>query len=330
MGEFGLIDKIKSIVGRPGHKVIKGIGDDCAVIDASGKKLLLLTTDLLVEGVHFRKDFIAPEKLGRKALAVNISDVAAMGGKPLYALLSLAAPREIDVAYIDDIVSGIAAMAVESEVELVGGDVSLSSQTIVINIALIGEVDGDNALYRSGAAPGQAIFVTGQLGASAAGLDILNRGVRIEKYASLIDSHISPRPHLKEAEILSSSGVVASLIDVSDGLVSDLGHICQESKVGAILKQTELPIPDKCRQYCEDFKLNPLSFALYGGEDYVLLGTIPDHSFYGLRELMKSRGCMLYVIGKVTDESGIRLQGESGIIREVAPGGYDHFRSEQD
>jgi thiamine-monophosphate kinase len=327
LGEFGLIDRINSMVGLPGGRVIKGIGDDCAVIESSGDKATLLTTDMLVEGIHFRREFISPEKLGRKALAVNISDIAAMGGKPLCALLALAVPRQTEVEYINQIVSGIISMAGETGVEFAGGDLSQSPEQIIINLFLTGEVSRDKVVYRSGAGPKQTIFVTGHLGSSAAGLDILNRGIKMEKYAQLVDAHISPRPHLLEGETISSSSSATSLIDISDGLLADLEHICRESNVGAVIRQAELPISDSCRQYCADFKLNPLDFALHGGEDYVLLGTVPEHSFYKLKDLMKSKGCSINYIGKTTEEPGIRLQDESGVIRAAGSGGYDHFKN---
>ena len=182
LGEFGLIEKIKSIIGSPGDSVIKGIGDDCAVVEKSGGNAMLLTTDVLVEGVHFTKGFINPENLGRKALAINISDIAAMGGTPRYALLSLAAPESTETGYIGELISGIDSMANEFGVSVLGGDTSLSPDGLIVNIFVIGEALKDNVLYRYGAKPGQVIFVTGEVGSSAAGLDILKRGLKKEKY----------------------------------------------------------------------------------------------------------------------------------------------------
>lgn len=321
-----MIDRIRGKIGLPEGKVIKGIGDDCAVIRSSDDKAMLLTTDTLVEGIHFRREFSSPENLGRKTLAVNISDIAAMGGKPSCALLSLAVPAQTEAEFIEGLITGISSFAGESDIDLVGGDMSLSPERIIINLFLTGEAAADKIIYRSGAGPNQTVFVTGELGSAAAGLDILKRGISIEKYSSLKSAHVLPKPHLKEGEVLSSSGMATSLIDISDGLVADLGHICRESNVGAMIRQAELPISDVCLQYCEDFKLDPFDFALYGGEDYVLLGTVPEHSFYKLKDLMKSNGCSIYFIGKTTDNQVIRLQDEKGEIIQADSDGYDHFK----
>jgi thiamine-monophosphate kinase len=182
LGEFGLIEKIKGIFSEPGGKVIKGIGDDCAVVESSNGRVTLLTTDVLLEGVHFKREYISPENLGCKAMAVNISDIAAMGGKPLYALITFASPETVETAYIEDILSGIKSISREFGIETIGGDTSLSPDRLIVNIFLVGEASKDEVLYRSGAGPGQVVFVTGELGSSAAGLDILNRGIKSEKY----------------------------------------------------------------------------------------------------------------------------------------------------
>ncbi len=326
LGEFGLIEKIRSIVGPPGENVLKGIGDDCAVAESADGKATLFTTDILVEGVHFTKGLISPENLGRKALAVNISDIAAMGGKPLYALLSLGAPKSAEIEYLDKLVSGMSSLAAEYEIDLIGGDTSLSPELLFITIFLAGESSKDKVLYRSGAGADQVIFVTGEVGSSAAGLDILRRALSIKKYSSLTGAHVSPRPHLKEGEIISSSGLATSLIDISDGVIADLGHICRESKVGALIRENDLPISEECKQYCQINGLDATDFALYGGEDYVLMGTVPEHLYYKLRDSMNSGGCSIYPIGRTKSEAGIRFQGRDGAIAEIEPNGYDHFK----
>jgi len=327
LGEFGLIEKIRDMVGLPGGNVLKGIGDDCAVVESSDGKVTLFTTDVLVEGVHFTKGFISPVNIGRKALAVNISDIAAMGGKPLYALLSLGVPESTEIEYLDKLVSGVSSLANEYKIDLIGGDTSLSPELLFIIVFLVGESSTDKVLFRSGAGAGEVIFVTGEVGSSAAGLDVLKRGLKIKKYGSLIDAHAKPRPHIKEGEIISSSGLATSLIDISDGVVADLGHICRESKVGALIKESDLPISQECTQYCHINDLNATDFALYGGEDYVLMGTVPEHLYYKFRDLMNSGGCTLYPIGRIKEETGIRLQNRDRVITEVEPEGYDHFKN---
>jgi len=228
LGEFGLIRKIKSIIGLPGDGVIKGIGDDCAVVEKSAGNVTLLTTDILVEKIHFKKEFTSPQNLGRKALAINISDIAAMGGSPLFALISLAAPESTEADYISKLISGVDSMADGFGVSVIGGDTSLSPDRLIINIFVIGKALKDRVLYRSGAKPEQIIFVTGEIGSSAAGLDILKRGIETEKYGWLINAHVSPYPHIKEGNMIASSGLATSLIDISDGVISDLRHICEE------------------------------------------------------------------------------------------------------
>ena len=330
LGEFGLIEKIRNQIGLPGGMVIKGIDDDCAVVEISGDRVALFTSDMLVEGVHFKKGFTDPADLGCKALAVNISDIAAMGGKPLYALLSLGAPITSEIDYIERMISGMKAMAGEYGVELIGGDTSLSPEALFISIFLVGESSKDAVLYRSGAGPEQVIFVTGEVGSSAAGLDILRRVVSIKKYASLMKAHLTPRPHIKEGEILSSSGMVTSLIDVSDGVIADLRHICDMSKVGAVIRQIDLPISQECRQYCDKYGIKPEEFALFGGEDYVLLGTVPEHAYYKLRDLMKSEGCSIFPIGRTKPGGDILIQNQDGEIIKAGAGGFDHFKGRQD
>jgi len=330
LGEFGLIEKIRDKIGKPGGKVVRGIEDDCAVVESSDDKVFLYTTDILIEGIHFKRAYTDPVNLGRKALAVNISDIAAMGGKPLYALLSLGAPKSTEVIFIDSMISGISSMAKEFGIQLVGGDTSLSPDTLFINIHLVGESPKERVLYRSGAGAEQVIFVTGEVGSSAAGLDILKRAVKIKKYTPLTDAHLCPRPHIREGEIISSSGLATSLIDISDGVIADLDHICRESKVGAVIRQKDLPILDLCHQYCGNYGLEAADFALYGGEDYVLMGTVPEHAYYKLRDLMKSEKCALFPIGKTKAEPGIRLQDRDGGLTGIESKGYDHFKSRRD
>jgi thiamine-monophosphate kinase len=325
-GEFELIEKIKGMFPAPGGGIVKGIGDDCAVVESSGDRVMLFTTDVLIEGVHFTKDLIDPENLGRKALAVNISDIAAMGGKPLYAILTLGSPEYVEVEFIEKILSGINSLAGEFDIEVIGGDTALSPERLMLDIFLVGESGKDEVLYRSGAGAGQVVFVTGKIGSSAAGLDILKKGIKSEKFEPLVRAHIMPRPHQKEGNLIASSGLATSLIDVSDGMVSDLRHICEGSKVGAVIKEDDLPISEECRLYCGSYGIDTLEFALFGGEDYVLMGTVPEHMYYKLRDQMKSGGCAFFPIGRTRKEPGILLQDKSGEIKKVEVRGYDHFR----
>jgi len=326
LGEFRFIDRITAgcLVRKEG--VIKAIGDDCCVFRTPGNRVTLLTTDMLVEDIHFLRNSITAYELGRKSMAVNISDIAAMGGIPGEAVISIAIPGTIEVEYLDELYEGMKSMARQFDVNLLGGDTTSSPQHLVINVALVGWAEEDEVLYRSGAKPGDVVFLTGEVGSSAAGLDLILSGKIFSRRDTLLEAHHNPLPQIKEGRIIAGLKAANSLIDVSDGVASDLGHICEESGVGAILEESRIPVTDTFRAYCSEFRLDCEKLMLHVGEDYVLLGSVPAESAGKLKNALESAGCKFYPIGTIVKGSGITLRGPDGSTREIAASGFDHFR----
>ena len=326
IGEFGFIDRIKAGCLIREKNVIKAIGDDCCVFRSTGDLVTLLTTDMLVENIHFIRNAMPPFSLGRKALAVNISDIAAMGGTPREAVISIAIPNSVDVEYLDALYDGMKSMAREFDVNLLGGDTTSSPEHLVINIALVGEEAEDEILYRSGAKPGDVIFLTGYVGSSAAGLDILLNNREIDCWTELMEAHYDPIPHVKAGRIIAGLKIANSMIDVSDGVASDLGHICFESNVGAVIKEEKIPVTRKFKEYCQKFNLDFEHLTLHAGEDYVLLGTVPREYSDKLEKALKAESCGYFPIGRIIEGAGIQIKRGDGSLKEINAKGYDHFK----
>ena len=326
IGEFGFIERIKRGCLIRDTNVIRGIGDDCCVFKSSGDKAILLTTDMLVERVHFLLDAIPPHKLGRKSLAVNISDIAAMGGTPREAVISIGVPDTVEVVLLDTLYDGMKSMAKEFDVNLLGGDTTSTPQYLVINIALVGEVREEEIMYRSGARVGDVIFLTGPVGSSAAGLDILLTRRFFEGRDYLLDAHYDPYPHVREGRIIAGTRIASSLIDVSDGVAADLGHICAQSNLGAMIGEERIPTTELFREYCERFNQDSKHLSLHVGEDYVLLGTVPRQLVDELEEALGMQGCDFYPIGEMISEPGIKLKDRNGSVEEIDATGWDHFK----
>ncbi len=326
IGEFGLIDRISKRFPPSKRSLLVGIGDDSAVLRPKKDMDILLTTDLLVEDIHFDLKYTTFRQLGYKALAVNISDIAAMGGIPKYLVVSLAVPGELDIKDIDELYKGIGMLAKRFEIELTGGDTSASKKGIFISIALLGDVEPGIAIARSGASVGDSIIVTGSLGDSSAGLEILKKGENAGRgYSYLRKKHLMPIPRVDEGRFLATNKLATSMIDVSDGLLSDLSHILDESGVGAELFLDKIPISAPLRRYAARVGASPLRFALSGGEDYELLFTASKRSISRIANnpLLKKTG--VSVIGQIVKRRGIRWSGEYDIGQEILRGGYDHF-----
>jgi thiamine-monophosphate kinase len=326
IGEFGFIERIKGGCLIRNENVIIGIGDDSCVFKTSAEVVSLLTTDMLVEQIHFLLEAIPPYQLGRKSLAVNMSDIAAMGGTPKEAVLSVAIPDTVDLEYLDALYDGMKAMAKEFEVNLLGGDTTSSPGPLIINIALVGEAQKEEVLYRSTAKVGDVVFLTGPVGSAAAGLDIILKGRGADEWEELIEAHHNPYPQIKTGRIIASMKVANSLIDVSDGVAADLGHICTESKLGAIIEEEMIPTTAQFRAYCAKFQENSRHLSLHVGEDYVLLGTVPEESATRLQKALESNGCQFHPVGKTVAESGLRLEGSDGSVEVIGAIGWDHFR----
>jgi thiamine-monophosphate kinase len=327
LGERGLIARLRRRLPPPGPEVLVGIGDDAAAVSWGGETLLL-TTDALLEGVHFRRSTATLRDVGAKAIAVNVSDIAAMGGEPRYALLTLALPPSLAVADVDELYAGIQDMAREHGVSVVGGDTCAAPGGVVLSVTLVGRVAGA-PLLRSGARPGDALLVTGTLGASAAGLAVLERGegaLPPAVIAAVLRSHRVPTPRVAEGRLIQASGWASAMIDLSDGLVTDLGHVAAESRVGARVDVDALPVSEATRTVARALGVDPLGWALSGGEDFELLFAAESDHAADLARLVTDRsGTPVHRIGEVRPaDEGVRFVDRGGRPYAVKPG-FDHF-----
>jgi len=328
IGEFGFIETIKEECITTSKNVIKGIGDDCAVFGPSSGRVMLFTTDMLVEDIHFLKSKMTPYQLGWKSIAVNLSDIAAMGGRPLVLLISLAIPSEMDVELIQDLYKGMKDICEHYKVNIVGGDTVASPDKLIVNISLVGDAKENEVLYRSGARPGDSIYLTGNVGDSFAGLKILKNEISSPKSIArhFIKIHNEPKPLIKTGMVIAASRLASAMIDVSDGLLSDLGHICKESGVGAMLLRRKIPLSSELKLLASRVGFNPLTLALSGGEDYHLLLTVPEVNIKGFEMLCKDKGLSpLYLIGEIREGKGIKMVNDDGSIEKMSIKGFNHF-----
>ena len=312
----------------PGVRV--GIGDDCAVLELGAGRLLLATTDLLVEDVHFRRRYATAADLGWKALAVNLSDIAAMGGRPRWALVALACPEGVTVEEAEAFYAGMLELAGAHDVAVVGGDTSASPRGWIVNVTLLGEAAPASVL-RSTATPGDVVAVTGALGRAAAGLAVLERGTAPAGVApaaveEVKAAHLRPRPRVREGQWLAAAGGVTAMIDLSDGLATDLGHISEESRVGSRIDLGRLPVDAIARLVADALGADPLAWATGGGEDYELLVTCTPGAFARLADgLAAATGTRLTAIGEIAPAGeGVRYRDAAGREVAVAPG-FEHF-----
>ena len=329
LGEFGLIERIAALAGTAAG-VELGIGDDTAVLDTGGPRLLLATIDSQIEGRHFLRERIDAYQLGRRSAAINLSDIGAMGGAPRWALVSLALPGDLDVSWVDDLYRGLGEELARGQAAVVGGNIS-GAEHIVVDLVLLGDVERGRVLRRSGAQPGDTILVTGHLGASAAGRFALDAGLdpADPDAAVAIAAHLTPTPRLREGGIIAACGGATAMLDVSDGLGGDLGHILDASGVGAVVDLTRLPIAPPTHRLAARLGLDPLRLAVAGGEDYELLFTAPPDAVERLRRAVTSAtGVAVTPIGHITPAADGRwyLQGTSRLPATAA--GWDHYREQ--
>jgi thiamine-monophosphate kinase len=328
IGEFGFIRSIQEDCLLSQEKLVQGIGDDCAVLGPYNGNLLLLTTDLLIEDVHFILGQMPARDLGQKAVAVNLSDIAAMGGRARHLLVSLAAPQDMVLTALHDIYDGAKTICRRHKVNIIGGDTSSSPDRLMISVTAVGEVPEREILYRNGASPGDIVYVTGTLGDSVAGLGILRGEISAsEKLASpLKRAHFLPVPRLAAGREVARSRLASAMIDLSDGLVSDLGHICEASGIGAHIRSAELPLSPQLRELAEEAGLDPISMALTGGEDYELLITVPKRNSRSFEDrFRKMENVSLFPIGEINEEKEIRIFHPDGSETPAPAGGFDHF-----
>ena len=323
LGEFGLIERIAGRVLRKNGVTI-GIGDDAAAIEPSEGLLSLVTTDMLVEGVHFDLSLCDPITLGRKSLSVNLSDIAAMGGIPRHFLLSLAIPKDVPLEFLDAFIEGALERGEQFGVALIGGDTSSSPAGLVISITVIGEQSPDLIVRRKGARPGDLICVTGTLGDAALGLALLKAGKR---GGTAIARQLDPLPRVREGMKLAEARIPSAMIDISDGLLADLGHILKLSGAGARLYLEKLPISEEYREKQPLFKEEFFSLPLSGGEDYELLFTIPAGKISALQSMFAEPGIAATVIGEITPHDGISVLTSSGNEFSPRQTGFSHFSS---
>jgi thiamine-monophosphate kinase len=329
LGEFGLINLIRNSNARyeksgctPWQEVLVGIGDDAAAWQ-SDNRIQLATTDTLVQDIHFDLDIINWEELGWKALAVNLSDIAAMGGIPKYALLSLALPAELEIEDFSKFTSSMMHLAGEFGVAIVGGNISIAP-IVVITVTIIGCSTSKSILKRSTASSGEQIAITGYLGLSAAGLEMLKGKTISDPEVSNIlrRAHFQPIPRVKEGQILSEQGAKTA-IDISDGLVADLDHICESSKVNAKIKIEQVPVHPVVTA---NFP-NHQELALCGGEDYELLFTADETTIARAKQTLN---CPVTVIGDITEEklpARVTVMDSKGNIIPYKRGGWEHFKN---
>ncbi len=330
IGEFGLIERIQKILGKAqNEKIILGIGDDTAVIDIGGGKVQLVTCDIQIEGQHFHRNFLSPYQLGRRAMAVNLSDIAAMGGTPTFALVSLGVPTDFPVSDFEDLFRGFRDQLDEFDATVIGGNLARSDSGLIIDITMLGESKRDLFLTRSSASPGDRIFVTNFLGMAGAGVAILQHfGSEFpEKYEKFVTAYRQPLPRIHFGKKLAESGLVTAMLDISDGLAGDLNHICEQSRCGAVVLQEKLPFESDLAELKNISKKTPEEMALFGGEDYELLFTVKqDAEIEKIKNLADQAGVVTHEIGYLTeDKNGFVLQDSTGAKRNINPYGWDHF-----
>jgi thiamine-monophosphate kinase len=315
-GEFGLIERIKSKVKLFSNEVIVGIGDDAAVLKFNKGNYQLLTTDILIENEHFSLKFYSSQQVGMKAIEQNVSDIAAMGGIPKFALVSLAVPKKIDIKVIDGIYEGINKKCKEYKIDIAGGNVS-RSKSIIINISLVGIVKKSCLTLRKGAKVNDLIFCSGYVGKSAAGLELLIKDMK----GKSIKNHLEPKARLNLSKKLVKIGI-NSMIDVSDGVASEIRHICKNSNVGAEIYLSKLPISKNTIKDAKKIKKNPVDLALYGGEDFELIFTASKN------KLMRLKKLDVNIIGKIIEKKkGLSIFRNKKLIEVQS--GFDHFKKQR-
>lgn len=340
--EFEFITNLKNKSPKfPQSSIRVGIGDDCAVLPKDSKTDLVITTDLLVEDVDFRMEWTRAQFLGHKALAVSLSDVAAMGAKPVWAMLSIGVPESVwKTDFVEKFYEGWFRLAKKFDVALIGGDVSKTPDKIVIDSIVAGEARKGKAVLRSGAKAGDLIFVTGTLGGAAAGLELLEKGERVEKGSrnfvqKLILRQLKPNPKIEIGQILGEKIPATAMIDLSDGLSSDLAHLCRESKVGARIFAEKIPVDQDLRKFFAQSRkfaktqnkknlfLRESDFALSGGEDFELLFTAGRKKNFRLEKELKN--FPFFCIGETTANAGIIELISDGKSTVLEPKGFRHF-----
>ncbi|MDW7691568.1 thiamine-phosphate kinase [Flammeovirgaceae bacterium SG7u.111] len=334
LGEFGLIDKLASKVEIRQKSTLKGIGDDAAVIAKDEKEVTLVSTDMLVEGVHFDLSYVPLKHLGFKAVSVNVSDIAAMNGVPKQITVSIALTNRFSVEAVEEIYEGIYAACEAFHVDLVGGDTTSSRSGLVISVTAMGTCPKEKVAYRSGAKKGDLVCVTGDLGGAYLGLQILEREKQVylanpdaqpqlEKYDYIVGRQLKPEARMDVIHTLREQQLVpTSMIDISDGLASELMHLCKNSDVGVVVYENKIPFAEKTLEVAsEEFKIPAVTCALNGGEDYELLFTVDQKDFDKVKNHPD-----ITLIGYIQEkENGKKLVTQSEQVMDIKAQGWEHF-----
>lgn len=335
LGERALIARITARLAMPSWVVV-GPGDDAAVIEPERGTFEVLTTDAQVEGVHFDRRFVPPDAIGHRALAVNLSDLAAMGAKPRVVLLSLVLPDALDVAVVDGMLDGLLALAAAHRVVVVGGNISRSPGPMMVDVTAVGAVRPRRVLTRTGARPGDGVYVTGTIGDASVGLQSLQRlcdaspsGSRDEAAGlaphACEERYLRPEPRVRAGMLLGRNRAASACMDLSDGLADAVRQIAEASQVGIAVDAGALPIGDEVRRWHEARGTNALDAALGGGDDYELLFTVRPAHMGRLRHVRQTLGALpITRIGVVSKARGISIRTEAG--QRPLPAGFDHFR----
>lgn len=332
LGEFGLIERLTKNIGLGNPSSLVGVGDDAAVID-NGQYLTVVSTDLLVEGIHFDLMYCPLKHLGYKSVVVNLSDIYAMNAQPKQITLSIAVSNRFSVEALEEFYEGVKLACQHYGVDLVGGDTTSSQKGFIISVTAIGQGEPSKLTYRSGAKPGDLLCVTGDLGAAYLGLQILERekqlylsnpGIQpdLEGQDYLVGRTLKPEARKDIVEIFEKSRLVpTAMIDISDGLSSDLLHLCKRSGVGAVIEESGVPMHNDAKMMALKFQLDPLTCALSGGEDYELLFTIAPKDLEKTRLLPD-----IYILGEIVEASeGVKLHTNGGKIHDLTAQGWRHF-----
>jgi thiamine-monophosphate kinase len=331
--EFSLIREWTSrSAGEEGDGLSVGLGDDAAVFAVSAGMEVVACCDAMIETVHFLRETMKPEDIGYKGMISNISDIAAMGGIPRFALVTIGVSPNWTAAECKAIYDGIYEAAKEYGVRLIGGDTVSTPDALHLSITLLGEVESGRALRRSSAKPGDIVFVTGPLGGSAAGLHLLlahreTGGGIEERWQSLARLHQRPTAQVEAGRLLLTSNLAGALNDISDGLASELWEIAEASGVSALIEREQIPLAEPVSQYAGLAGKDPLDWAFFGGEDYQLVGTVAEAAADSLAKQFAGRGLPFYPIGKiVAGTANVLVRAEDGTLRQLPKAGYNHFQ----
>jgi thiamine-monophosphate kinase len=327
--EFALINQAISDFTSY-HSLLVPNGDDAAIYKPTPGQGQIVCVDTMVEEIHFTKNTMTPFQIGYKSVAVNLSDIAAMGGTPRYFLVSIAVSPDWNAEEIIEIYQGMKSLADTWKIDLIGGDTVSSKKGLVVTVTVIGEVEERVKLLRSNAKPGDMLFITGDLGKSAAGLHYLLEPSNILSMESapstLIDAHQMPRPHIQEGQILAffaEDGI--SLNDVSDGLASEASEIARSSHVSLVITKEQVPLDRELINYASKVGKDPFEWVMQGGEDFILVGTVPSECVQEVQELFKGKDCTFHVIGYVQEGNGEVFIKENGNLHRVHKQGFNHF-----